>query len=145
MSDQDQLVPLMDGIKNNLGRKPKEASADAGYCSEANLEALAGRDVSAYLATGPAKHPAQGKRNITGSLTKVMRDKLKRAVWRSRYRFRKQIVEPVSNQAGKRARAFPLAWHREHEGRIGVDLHRPQSHQASQHRLGGTIHQVAIP
>ena len=37
MSDQDQLVPLIDGIKDNLGAKPKEASADAGYCSEANL------------------------------------------------------------------------------------------------------------
>jgi transposase len=105
MSDQDQLVPLMDGIKNNLGRKPKEASADAGYCSEANLAALAERDVSAYLATGRAKHPAEGKRNITGPLTKAMRDKLKRAGWRSRYRFRKQIVEPVFGQI-KQARGF---------------------------------------
>jgi transposase len=105
MSDQDQLVPLMDGIKNNLGRKPKEASADAGYCSEANLAALAARDVSAYLATGRAKHPAEGKPNITGPLTKAMRDKLKRAGWRSRYRFRKQIVEPVFGQI-KQARGF---------------------------------------
>ena len=105
MSDQDQLVPLMDGIKNNLGRKPKEASADAGYCSEANLEALAEREISAYIATGRAKHPAEGKRNITGPLTKAMRDKLKRAGWRSRYRFRKQIVEPVFGQI-KQARGF---------------------------------------
>jgi transposase len=105
MSDQDQLVPLIDGIKNNLGRKPKEASADAGYCSEANLEALAERDVSAYLATGRAKHPAGVKRNITGPLTKAMRDKLKRAGWRSRYRFRKQTVEPVFGQI-KQARGF---------------------------------------
>ena len=37
MSDQHQLVPLLDGIKANLGGQPKEASADAGYCSEANL------------------------------------------------------------------------------------------------------------
>src|SRR5207253_4616171 len=43
MSDHDQLVPLIDGIKANLGRAPKEASADAGYCSEANLAALAER------------------------------------------------------------------------------------------------------
>jgi len=105
MSDQDQLVPLMDGIKDNLGRQPKEASADAGYCSEANLEALAERDVSAYLATGRAKHPASAKRNITGPLTKAMRDKLKRAGWRSRYRFRKQTVEPVFGQI-KQARGF---------------------------------------
>ena len=105
MSDQDQLVPLIDGIKDNLGRKPKEASADAGYLSEANLEALAERDISAYLATGRAKHPDSVKRNITGPLTKAMRDKLKRAGWRSRYRFRKQTVEPVFGQI-KQARGF---------------------------------------
>jgi transposase len=105
MSDQDQLVPLMDGIEANLGRKPKEASADAGYCSEANLAALAERDVSAYLATGRAKRPAQAKRTVSGPLTRAMRDKLKRAGWRSRYRLRKQVVEPVFGQI-KQARGF---------------------------------------
>jgi transposase len=105
MSDQDQLVPLMDGIKDALGRKPREASADAGYCSEANLAALAEREISAYLATGRAKHPAQGRRNITGPLTQAMRDKLKRAGWRTRYRLRKQVVEPVFGQI-KQARGF---------------------------------------
>jgi len=105
MSDQDQLVTLIDAIKNNLGRQPKEASADAGYCSEANLAALATRRISAYLATGRAKHPAQAKRNITGPLTQTMRQKLKRAGRRSRYRLRKQIVEPVFGQI-KQARGF---------------------------------------
>jgi transposase len=105
MSDQDQLVPLLDGIKDNLGRIPKQASADAGYCSEANLAALAARGVSAYLATGRAKHPADAKRTITGPLTKAMREKLKRAGRRSRYRLRKQIVEPVFGQI-KQARGF---------------------------------------
>ncbi len=105
MSDQHQLVPLMDGIKANLGRKPKEASADAGYCSEANLATLAKRSISAYLATGRAKHPGDTKRRITGPLTKAMRHKLKRAGWRSRYRLRKQIVEPVFGQI-KQARGF---------------------------------------
>lgn len=105
MSDQDQLVPLIDGIKDNLGRKPKEVSADAGYCSEGNLAALAERKIGAYIATGRAKHPAEVKRNITGLLTKAMRDRLKRAGWRSRYRLRKQIVEPVFGQI-KQARGF---------------------------------------
>jgi transposase len=105
MSDQDQLVPLIDGIKDALGRRPKEASADAGYCSEANLAALAEREVGAYVATGRAKHAAQGKRKIVQPLAKAMRDKLKRAGWRSRYRLRKQIVEPVFGQI-KQARGF---------------------------------------
>ena len=105
MSDQDQLVPLIDEIKANLGRKPKEASADAGYCSEANLAALADRNVKGYVATGRAKRPADAKRNPAGRLTRAMRDKLKRAGWRSRYRLRKQTVEPVFGQI-KQARGF---------------------------------------
>ena len=104
MSDQDQLVALVDGIKNNLGRKPKEASADAGYCSEANLGALADRGIGAYIATGRAKHPAQAERKRGGPLTQAMRHKLKRA-GRSRYRLRKQVVEPVFGQI-KQARGF---------------------------------------
>ena len=105
MSDHNQLVPLMDGIKDNLACQPKEASADAGYLSEANLAALAERKISAYVAAGRAKHPGEVKRRITGPLTKAMRDKLKRAGWRSRYRLRKQVVEPVFGQI-KQARGF---------------------------------------
>ena len=105
MSDHDQLAPLVDGIERNLGRKPQEASADAGYCSEENLAALADRDVRAYIATGRAKHPAQINRKIGRPLTRAMRDKLKRAGWRSRYRLRKQVVEPVFGQI-KQARNF---------------------------------------
>ena len=104
-SDQDQLVPLIDAIGDSLGREPREASADAGYLSEANLKAMAGRDISAYVAIGRAKHPAEINRKIVGPLTQAMRDKLKRAGWRSRYRLRKQIVEPVFGQI-KQARGF---------------------------------------
>ena len=105
MSDHDQLVPLMDGVEQNLGRKPKEVSADTGYLSEANLAALADRKIGAYIATGRAKHPDKAKRATTGLRSKAMRDKLRRAGWRSRYRLRKQIVEPVFGQI-KQARGF---------------------------------------
>jgi transposase len=105
MSDQDQLVGLIDGIEANLGARPKEASADSGYLSEANLEALAERSISAYVAVGRAKRAAEARANITGPLTRAMRDKLKRAGWRSRYRLRKQVVEPVFGQI-KQARGF---------------------------------------
>jgi transposase len=105
MSDCNQLVPLVDSIDANLGRKPREASADSGYLSEANLAALGERDIEAYIATGRAKHPSDSKRKISGPLTQAMRDKLKREGWRSRYRLRKQIVEPVFGQI-KQARGF---------------------------------------
>ncbi|WP_264599265.1 IS1182 family transposase [Rhodoblastus acidophilus] len=105
MSDCPQLVPLVDQAIANFGRKPREVSADAGYCSEANLAALAERKVEAYVATGRAKRPAEVTRRIGGALTQKMRQKLKRAGHRSRYRLRKQIVEPVFGQI-KQARGF---------------------------------------
>src|SRR5262249_52269497 len=60
-SDQDQLTALLDGIEANLGARPREASADAGYCSEANLAALADRDVTGYIATGQARRRRQAR------------------------------------------------------------------------------------
>ena len=104
-SDHDQLVPLVDAIAEDLGRKPKEVSADSGYCSENNLAALAERGIAGYLAVGRAKHAADAKRKIAGPLTLAMQRKLKRAGRRSRYRLRKQLPEPVFGQI-KQARAF---------------------------------------
>jgi transposase len=104
-SDQDQLAPRLDDIRAHLGRPPKEASADAGYCSEANLAALAERNITGYVAVARAKHAADAKRAPLGPLTQAMQRKLKRAGWRSRYRLRKQIVEPVFGQI-KAARGF---------------------------------------
>jgi hypothetical protein len=60
---------------------------------------------SAIIATGRAKHPGNTKRKVSGPLTKTMRNKLKQARRRSRYRLRKQIVEPVFGQI-KQARGF---------------------------------------
>jgi len=104
-SDQDQIVARLDDIQADLGRRPKEASADAGYCSEANLAALAERNIAGYIAVARAKHAAGAKRAPLGPLTQAMQRKLKRAGWRSRYRLRKQIVEPVFGQI-KAARGF---------------------------------------
>src|SRR5271168_2025070 len=105
MSDCPQLVPLVDAVRANLGRKPREISADAGYCGEDNLLALATRKIHAHVATGRAKHPAETTREVGDEMTQKMRQKLKRAGYRSRYRLRKQIVEPVFGQI-KQARGF---------------------------------------
>src|SRR5438552_4127538 len=53
--DSEQLVPMIDATKANLGHYPAQASADAGYCSEANLEALENRAIDGYVATGRAR------------------------------------------------------------------------------------------
>jgi transposase len=111
-SDQDQLTPLVDAIQTHTGRQPKEVSADAGYCSEANLEALADRGIRGYVATGRQRHgqaaatgPSSGSGRQQGPRVGAMRTRLRRGGFRSRYRFRKQTVEPVFGQI-KQARGL---------------------------------------
>ena len=108
-SDQAQLAPLLDGIRTNLGTNPDEVSADAGYCSDANLRTIIRRRIEGYIATGRQKHGTKSatakKLSRAGSLIAKMSTKLKRAGHRSRYRLRKQIVEPVFGQI-KQARGF---------------------------------------
>jgi transposase len=108
-SDQNQFAPLLDAIKTNLGSNPHEVSADAGYCSTANLRTLSRRRIKGYIATGRQKHgskSATAKRPAKlGSLLARMTSRLRRAGHRSRYRLRKQVVEPVFGQV-KEARGF---------------------------------------
>jgi len=108
-SDQAQFAPLLDAIRLNLGRNPREVSADAGYCSAANLARLGRRRIKGYIATGRQKHgatSATARRPLkAGSLLARMSAKLRRAGHRSRYRWRKQVVEPVFGQI-KQARGF---------------------------------------
>src|SRR6266849_5796274 len=127
--DSGQLVPMIDATKTNLGRYPVQASADAGYCSEANLEALENRDIDGYVATGRARDAVDGKGGgdddapgasnpVSGSKpqaepkpaaaptrVEAMRAKLKAGGHASPYRLRKQLPEPVFGQI-KQARGF---------------------------------------
>ena len=61
-SDQAQFAPLLDGIKANLGGNPDEVSADAGYCSAANLRTLSRRRIKGYITTGRKKHGSKTAR-----------------------------------------------------------------------------------
>jgi transposase len=108
-ADFAALVPLVDRIRQSLGRKPREVSADSGFASEANLAALEERKIAAYLAPGRARH---GAGHEAGEKTfkrrprmAAMAQTIKRAGRRSRYRLRKQVVEPVFGQI-KQARGF---------------------------------------
>jgi IS5 family transposase len=116
-------------VEANLGRKPAEASADSGYCSEANLAGLEERKIDGYVATGRARDAVAGTAQeaaedeaaaaatnaaaATGSVqeakapTRVaaMRAKIASGGHASPYRLRKQVVEPVFGQI-KQARGF---------------------------------------
>ena len=132
-TDRGQLVPMTDAVESNMGRKPEQLSADAGYCSEANLEALEARGIDAYVATGRARDAVLPKASetvggpadesvSTGSdepvaaitspekaepptRVEAMREKIRAGGHDSPYRFRKQLPEPVFGQI-KEARGF---------------------------------------
>lgn len=108
-SDAQQLAVMVAQIKQNTGRQARELSADAGYCSEDNLKDLRRRHINGYIATGRQKHgeaTAAGKRKVKlGTYVYAMWQKLRRAGHRSRYRLRKQTVEPVFGQV-KQGRGF---------------------------------------
>ncbi len=108
-ADYRALIPLVDDIPVHLGRKPREVSGDAGFATEANLAAMKERKIKAYLPPGRARHGevhAAGRRKLTKMpLMSEMAETLRRAGRRSRYRLRKQVVEPVFGQI-KQARGF---------------------------------------
>jgi hypothetical protein len=108
-NDSEQLVGMVDQIEANLGARPAQLSADANYCSEANLVALEERGVEPYLATGRQKHgessPTSNEKAKQGPRTTAMREKLRAQGHASPYRLRKQTVEPVAGQI-KEARGF---------------------------------------
>lgn len=108
-SDAQQLAVMVAQIKQNTGRQARELSADAGYCSEDNLKELRRRHINGYIATGRQKHgeaTASVERKVKlGTYAYAMWQKLRRGGHRSRYRLRKQTVEPVFGQV-KQGRGF---------------------------------------
>lgn len=113
--DYAQLIPLLDQVQAHLGRLPSEVSADADYCTEKNLEELADRGVRGYIATGRQKHGSASATSRSnqgqGPFTVAMRRRLQLGGYRSRYRLRKQVVEPVFGQI-KECRGFRRFVHR---------------------------------
>ena len=110
-TDTRSLPALVDQIKTNTGRAPRRLLADAGYCSDDNLAALADRGIDAYIAVGRDRHavtaPPSPRGRIPASLSRRdrMGRKLRTKAGRRHYARRKAIVEPVFGQI-KEARGF---------------------------------------
>jgi transposase len=106
-TDTRHLPAMVDAIESNTGHRPKRFLADAGYCSDDNLAALADRSIDAYLATRRDRHSAppppapRGRISAGGRMDRKLRTKRGRA----HYARRKVIVEPVFGQI-KEARGF---------------------------------------
>jgi hypothetical protein len=55
-NDKHQLVPMIATIAKQSGGTPTQLLADAGYCSDANLDATADTGIDLYLSTRKQRH-----------------------------------------------------------------------------------------
>jgi hypothetical protein len=55
-NDKQQLIPMIEQVREQAGQKVKQVLADSGYCSEENLRSAAKKKVDLYVATGKQKH-----------------------------------------------------------------------------------------
>lgn len=109
--DAPHLPDMVDAVTSNTGETPRELSADAGYYSQTNLQALNAKGIEAFVPPDKMHHrrrrePAPRGR-IPRSLTTAdrMRRKLKTKRGTERYQIRQATVEPVFGQI-KEARGF---------------------------------------
>lgn len=110
-NDKQQLVPMLEEVQNNMGEKPKKASADAGYFSEANLTDNKLQGIDLYVAPERHRHGEKIEAvscavpSAQAGLIEQMRQKLKTTQGQAIYKMRKAIVEPVFGQV-KEVRGF---------------------------------------
>jgi len=115
VKEQLDLAAILNSYDEARGYPPydpqaKEISADAGYCSEHNLRELSRRQIRGYVASRWQKNNLAGSKDqnppdkVDGYVRAMWR-RLRQGAHRSRYRLRKQVVEPVFGQV-KQVRGF---------------------------------------
>jgi transposase len=110
-NDKKQLMPMITTIEQQAGDTPPQLLADAGYCSDANLMAIADTAIDAYISTRKQKHGERpgpcphGPLPKTATIVDRMSRKLHTKTGAAVYAARKAIVEPVIGQI-KQARGF---------------------------------------
>ena len=118
-SDVNQLMEMIASTKENLvsigiDDTARVLLADAGYCSNENLEEIAKAGINALIATGRLKHNERVPSAPRGRIPKNATDKermarrLRTKQGREDYARRKAIVEPVFGQMKVRQHAGHL-------------------------------------
>ncbi len=113
--DQRHLVPMLDRIEAQLGRRPEMLLADAGYFSEAGIRTVERRGTEVFCPPGRGKTEERescrrGRPPKGETFAQAQRRKVRGRRGRTHYRRRKAIVEPVFGQLkeGQRFRQFLL-------------------------------------
>jgi transposase len=110
-NDKKQLMPIITTIAQQSGTMPDQVLADAGYCSDESLTAIADTTIDAYISTRKQTHGERpgpcprGPLPKTATMVDRMSRKLHTKTGAAVYAARKGIVEPVIGQI-KQARGF---------------------------------------
>ena len=110
-NDKQQAVPLLRQVKENTGQGPDQASLDAGYFSEDNVNRIKAMRIEPLIPPDRQEHgknvPAAPRGPIPKGLSVMdqMRRKLRTKRGREDYSKRKETVEPVFGQI-KQGRGF---------------------------------------
>jgi IS5 family transposase len=117
--DVQKLIPMIAAAKDSftdadIEDDPKIVLADAGYCSEDNLQQLTDLEVNAVIATGKIRHNERVPDAPRGRIPNDATPRERMARWtrtkpgRADYARRKAIVEPVFGQMKTRQNAKHL-------------------------------------
>lgn len=104
-NDQQQLVPVLQEVAQNLGRMPEAASADGGYFSTAALTHEAVREINLHVPPNEPEPDLGETLPAPASVQQRMWQKLRSPDGRTIYNQRQAIVEPVFAQI-KHVRGF---------------------------------------
>lgn len=100
-NDNESLLPMVQAVEQQVGKKPERVSTDSGFFSLANLQSLEQAGIDAYVPDSTLAHEMNFGRRVRGAaparerLHRRMRQKLRDPVGRAIYQQRKAIVEPV--------------------------------------------------
>jgi len=99
LNDNGLLVPMLDKVQRECGEQPGQVSADSGFFSLHNLEAMEERGIDGYVPdsnlAGVLHHGGILKQPTRHPGLLRMRSKLAASSGRALYRRRKAVVEPV--------------------------------------------------
>jgi transposase/IS5 family transposase len=98
-TDNGLLVPMVDQVGSPGGKRPGQVSADSGFFSNENLQAMEDRGIDAYVPDyNMARVLNRGgrlKQRACHPAHQRMRRKLRSAEGRRRYQKRKELAEPI--------------------------------------------------
>lgn len=99
-NDNAALLPMVDAVERECDERPQRVSADSGFFTNDNLQAMEARNIDAYVPdNNMARVLNRGGRlrqRATHPAHRRMRRKLRDPVGRAIYARRKALVEPVN-------------------------------------------------